>query len=445
LKLLSPSSARLCLIVLFVLIVARFVVHTLYVPVFEGPDEPGHLARVMAFVEGSLAHGLAGAEVGERIVAAVRSRPCCVDLSRGYGCPPFGSEPAAFNVLQAPPQVRATAVPRANYEAHQPPLFYLVSGGVLRTLDSALPRLPKEPEHRLLALRLISVALAVAGVLALARLLARVHGEGWTALCLLPLLLPGASEALARGANEAGVFLWCAMVVLAAEREARTPVLLVLLALGPLIKLTALPVVAFGIVYLWRERGRRAALCGCLCSCLFLPLQWLRGWAWGGTVELNTPGSLIEGETLTSLTIGLARSCYTFLKTAVWLGEWSFFHAPTALVVTGGLLALTWLATSRLRAPSGWRVAHVVAALSCVLGVLLFVVVNRKHFGVWGGVGGWYLWAWYPWLGVAVGDCFESRKGSRRLRAVLVLATVTWIAAANVLWFTAANGLYGLP
>ncbi len=82
------------------------------------------------------------------------------------------------------------------------------------------------------------------------------------ALVLLALLLPGAAESLIRVSNDVVVFAWAVLMVAALSRrdELRTRELALLAALGPLLKLTAFPIVAVAAVVGWRARGRRSGL-----------------------------------------------------------------------------------------------------------------------------------------------------------------------------------------
>lgn len=120
---------------LFFVIAARFLFHALFIPAFEGPDEPFHLAHVTAVWR---------SEAVERaVVAAVQSVPCSADLHRAVGCRPFGQRAAAAVI----------AKPIANYEAHQPPLFYAAAHLIAHG----------DPITRLFLVRLFCAALTIVG------------------------------------------------------------------------------------------------------------------------------------------------------------------------------------------------------------------------------------------------------------------------------------------
>ena len=80
------------------------------------------------------------------------------------------------------------------------------------------------------------------------------------ALVLLAWLLPGAAESLIRVSNDVGVFAWSILflVVLHSGDRLRPGPAALLALVGPLLKLTALPVVAYAALLTWRLRGCRA-------------------------------------------------------------------------------------------------------------------------------------------------------------------------------------------
>ncbi len=417
------------------LVVARFAFHAFFLPVFEGPDEPFHLARTAAFADSPIGEAFSGRSVPPEIVAAIVAHPCGRDLSQ-LGCPLFDGTGATFNITRAVPR-RLPAGPAENYEAHQPPLAYLVGGVLLRSLEIAAGRM--RPETRLLVLRLLAVLLVAVALVGPLRALSRDWPPVFRTAGLLALLTPGAAEALARCSNDGLLFLWASALVWALVERPRGAALAPLLAAGPFIKMTALPVVAFGAVALFRFGRRRSAILGLLGALLVFPLQLLRGWAWGGTWELARPGGALH-EPLSATLLGFGRSAYTFLKTTFWTGGWSFFRAPPLLVAAFGLLLLSWAACARPRPEPARCLAHAVGLSVALVGYAVIAFGNRMLFGAWGGLGGWYVWGWAPWLALACDDLFTSRREPVRL---LLGATGAFVVLANILWFHRALLIYG--
>jgi len=224
----------------------------------------------------------------------------------------------------------------------------------------------------------------------------------------------------------------------AVERNSRGAPLIALLAAGPLIKLTALPVAAFAVVSLLRDRRTLTAIASAAAAAAVGPVQSLRGWRWGGTVELNRPGRPIA-EPASGILVGLVRSAYAFVKTTMWVGGWSQLRPPKTLALLYIALLAATLLLWRPR-PSERRAAYLSALAVAIGGFLVFAVANRRLYGDWGGLAGWYLWDWSPWI--IAGGC---DLGS--LRAPwshwLLSSMSALVIAANVFWLVAHARLYG--
>jgi hypothetical protein len=299
--------------------------------------------------------------------------------------------------------------------------------------------MPNSVEGDLLFLRLLSVALVTLALLGPGRSIAAAWSDEARMAVLLVLLLPGASEALARSSNDAALFLWCTALVAALAKRVPVGLLLALFAIGPLIKLTALPVVVMGVLALWRAGRRRVSAWAALAALAVVPVQLLRGWHWGGTYELNAALPEIGGSLASSL-VGLLRSLYTFVITIFWVGGWSLLRAPRPLVVV--FLLLIAVAASLVR-PRGARelLPHLAGVVAMLGGVILLALTNRRLFGSWGGLGGWYFWGWYPWLSFACVQLFLMR---RKVGVGLLLAAAGFVLLANAFYLTTAVRVYGL-
>lgn len=417
-----------------ILVLLHLTLHAFFSPVYEGPDEPFHLARARLFALVPLKEALAGKDVDAELVRSLRAWPCGPAMQPALGCPAFGSEPASFNILE-PARRSEMGAPSANYQAHQPPLYYLAGASLLKLFA---PWIGTTPESQVLLLRLAAVLLVGYVLCFPLRKLGKenVHLE---ALVLLAMLLPGAAESLVRVSNDVGVFAWSILLLAALQSGDRIrPASKALLAgVGPLVKLTALPIVAFAAVLVWRKRDWRAGALIGAAGLAVLPLQWLRGWDWGGTLEANAPWSGIGS--LSEISVGLLHSAATFLKTAIWLGGWSFFRPPGWLLLAApfcGLLLV--LRTFRVRECPRNLAAHLAGLALAGAGFVAFALGQRRIFGIWGGVGGWYFWGWAPWIALLASDVLEIRKERE-----LVAGAVVGAAALNLTWLHLAYRIYG--
>jgi hypothetical protein len=416
------------------LVTARLAFQVFFVPPFEGPDEPFHLSRAAAFADAPWRRAAAGLPLDRTVEAAVRRSPCGPDLRRAFGCPPFGSRRSFASYWRAGPpgdETPQSAFP--NHENNQPPLYYAAAGALFSVLGS----LASGPLPRLLALRLFSLGCALAAVFGPLRALSARRPPGWRIAGLSLLLLPGASEALVRASNDAPLFLWASLVVLLVDRE-RFGALALLLPLGPLVKMNALPIAAFALVVLARRRGIAPALAAAAAA--LAPAVLLGGWRWAGSIVMTRDAGAPPG-TLPELAVGLGRSAYTVAKTFVWLGGWSFTRMPVALVVAGAALLAAFAVARdlRLRRPPRRAAAHAAGLAVAAAGTLAFVLAIRRAFGAWGGVGGWYVWPWVPWLALAGEDVAVLR---RPLPVWLAAAIALWLAAVNAAWLARSLALY---
>ncbi|HET7452772.1 MAG TPA: hypothetical protein VFL12_08535, partial [Thermoanaerobaculia bacterium] len=324
-----------------------------------------------------------------------------------------------------------------NYENNQPPLYYAAAGAVLFASRSiAPPSAGREAEVELRRLRLLSVAFVAMALFGPIRSIARRRSAPFAAIGIAAMFLPGLAEALVRASNDALLFLWTAVVVDFLDRGRRGPWLPVLLALGCLIKLNALPVLAFAVVLLWGERRR--ALAAVSAAAAVLPPILLGASTWGGAVKIakRVPPPMPPGEVV----VGLLRSFYTIVKGTLWMGEWSFFRPPLWLLGLGLLVGIG--IALRLRpVPHPPRLpAHAAGIAVALAGTIAFILTDRRVFGSWAGVGGWYVWGWAPWLAVAAADLFEWRRKDERWP---LPAVAGYVLLMNVCWFLAAARLYG--
>ena len=92
-----------------------------------------------------------------------------------------------------------------------------------------------------------------------------------------------------------------------------------------------------------------------------------------------------------------------------------------------------------MKQPPERLVPHAAGAAVALAGLLTFVLANRRFFGDWGGVGGWYFWGWFPWVLVAFDDTLTIPS---RVGRILLATAVVFVAASNILYFRTAIRLY---
>jgi hypothetical protein len=187
---LSDRRGSRALLALAVLAIGRLAFHAVFLPAYEGPDEPHHLGRIAAFADHPFRRALAGVPLDGSITRAVESRPCGPTVRRVVRCPPFGSSSAAFNLLRPlAKQPDSRGLP--NPENHQPPLFYVIAGLALRAASRLDPSgWLAAPDVRLLMARMFSVAFVAVAVFSPLRALLRTRSRRLAVVGLLLLLLP---------------------------------------------------------------------------------------------------------------------------------------------------------------------------------------------------------------------------------------------------------------
>lgn len=445
----GSRAARATVSVVAGLVALALPAYALFLPAFEGPDEPFHLSRALDFARGRYLDGWRADRLGDDVVSALARYPCGPDLHRVFGCPAFASDSgrAWGNLLAVPPVERPADPPRdpyPNYERQHPVLGYLVWAIPVAVVDRATS--DHEPARRVAAVQL-TIRVANLVLLAIAflgpgrRLIASWSIEA-RAVAAGAMLLPGAVETLARGGLEALVFAWSLWFVEESFREpSRVSRLLTLAAVGPLIKLTALPIVAFGVVAAWSRRRTVLAIgIGVAGAAVYLE-RLLRGYLAGGVLDLHAGYATHDPGDLLDLLRGIGWSMLVTAKSAAWLGGWSFFRPPIWVLAVIGGAAIALLALVRLRHERERAVilAALGAAGVAIAGHAVFSVAVYRVFGSW-AVGGWYVWAWFPVAAVAAERALEWR---RPLPPWLLAALVAALATVDLAWWRAADRLYG--
>jgi hypothetical protein len=444
----GTRTARATLGLLTTVAAFGFLAYALLLPAFEGPDEPFHLSRALDFARGRFADGWRADHLGDDVVSAISRYPCGPDLHRAFGCPTFPTDPgrAWGNLLTAPvagspPDPRE---PYPNYERQHPVLGYLIWAVPVAVVDRATSDLT--PIRRVtfaqLTIRMTNLALLAMALLGPGRRLVASWSFEARAVALGVLLIPAGVETLARGGLEALVFAWSVWFVEASARaEPKTSRVVALAAIGPLVKLTAVPVIALAALVAW-SRKRRGVATGIVGAGALVYLErLLRGYLAGGVLDLH--GSYASHDPGGALDVieGIGWSMLVTVKSAAWLGGWSFFRPPLwvlALIAAAAIVLLRHLRPTA-ETDRAWRVAGIGAAGVAIAGHAVFSLAVYRVFGSW-AVGGWYVWAWFPAAAFAAERTLEWR---RPLPAWLWPATGAALAAVDLAWLRVADRLYG--
>jgi len=258
---------------------------------------------------------------------------------------------------------------------------------------------------------------------------------------LLLLLAPGAAEGLVRASNDSALFAWACLAMLGSARAWRGSTMALLCGVGVLLKLTAIVVVAAVAARLFFDGRRRAAL-GAAAVAAAAVVAWKC--AGGGaltTYRWDTLSTLTQP--VRSLLVGFAQSGWALVKTSLWLGGWSGFRPrglALVLLVVAGLLALAPIVIALLgRRARAWR-WHAVGFGVLSAGFVLFAVGTRLVFGIWGGVAGWYVWNWAPWLWQVALDAAE---GGEPWPIAVIAGEAASLLALNAFWTAQALRAYG--
>ncbi|MBL8111980.1 MAG: DUF2142 domain-containing protein [Acidobacteria bacterium] len=401
-----------------VALLAKGLVFAALWPAFEGPDEPFHLSRVLDLAEGRLDRWR-GVALREDVDRAIRSVPCGEALQAGFGCPPHEAGGSFGNVF-ASRVGEAPGAPAVNYESQQPVLGYALAAPFV----ALWPGATASPFVALFAYRIFSLLAFAAGLAICLRVLPPGRHLDWG---LLVLLLPGATEGLVRASNDAVSFLFTALLVAGLQGARGTSLWA---AVGVATKLPGLGPALGACAELW-SRGLRPRAAATLVAVLAAVGALLATRGLGAATYGRRP---ILDEGPVGIVVGLAKSGYGVVKTALWLGGWTGFRpGPLSLaLMTIGLAIALVVIVPGLERDLRW-----VGAVVIVAGTLAIAVGNRGVFGVWGGLGGWYVWTWFPWLWRLAAD-----DAGQRVKPWHVAVTAVVVAALNVTWLAPALAVF---
>lgn len=361
-------------LLLWLAFAARGAVHSLLAPMWDGFDEPFHVAYVGFVAEHGRPPGYKEPSFPKLYLDANALLPSMV----GHGAPTFTQWRAMDASTRAAKRASVAELTRArglggdfvgeNYERQHGPLFYYLAAPVyLATKGCSLP-------VQVVVLRLFCTLLASLVVPIGARLL-RVLGGDSMLLAGLPFvaLLPNTAFAVIRVSNEAlawplfaASLLGIAMLVV--RPSSRTALLTgVAIAAAVWTRMSAVvllagPVTAF-VMTAWRARRLAWRDVASAFALPFAATAVLAAWnhaasgSWSGLVQQSTLGRPSAGDVLAGLqrmrTLPLGRE---LVKNHLWCGGWGFVKPDDVtyamiggafLVALAGTALIAWRRRSR--------------------------------------------------------------------------------------------------
>lgn len=408
----TRATARLEL-ALVALLALRLLAWVFLLPPWAGNDEPYHHSYVL-----DSARHLAWPKF--RAVSLDRA---LVDETRRW---------------PVPPEYATLSPAETNYETQQSPLYYWMSGLLLRLLPAT------SPVVSLYLLRLVNMVLALLAGLVVLGTARRLLGEqAWLPIAFLALT-PGLGFALTRLSNDAlATFLMSLAAAAVLNSASRRSVLSGALAggLAPWAKLYGLAVVPVNLTRSLTASGKKRVPAVALLLGLPLLLALLSWRLHGHIFPLQENLRVEHAEPLTE--VPWLRNLWTIAKTHVFVSgmparvfpKWLYL-AALALLAAGVDRTLRQIlrhGTEQERSNLGW-----LAALLLVFGASLLYHSWRNYsfFHGPGGTGGWYLWA------VLLPESLLVTWGLARkpppilvLEAILAFFLVLTIAGDAVLFF----------
>jgi hypothetical protein len=457
-----PRRLVVLTVLLWVAFLARGGVHALVSPMWDGFDEPFHLAFVAFVGEHGRPPGYTEPSLPRHYLEANRHLPSFL----GYGAPSFaewrGLDARSRKLsreLMKSETARLTRDERVdyigpNYQRQQGPLFYFLAAPVwLAVADASLPA-------QLVALRLFCVALASLAIPVAAMLLFQI-GRAPLLVVGLPIvaLLPNTPFFVQRLTNDALVWPLAAAALLAwtyaiRHEEKRDRALAVggLLTLaGIWTKLTMLPMIgaaAAAVVTINMLSSRPGWFRHSLLA-LGIPVAgsaplfiWTRlaTGSWTGLAEARAASRIVPADLVDAVTRVISPQYWRqLLETHLFSGGWAFVRAPDAAYIAAAIaLGALVLAAQRrygVRAPVVDRpamlplITFAVTFLAAVIYHAITGTIAAKHTPGFPPIGaeGWYLDILRPVEAAGLGAALLIVC---RMRASLVAPAVVLTLAA---------------
>jgi len=447
------ASGRRWAWILWACFLARASFYAVLPPLWEGFDEWAHVAYIERLACGQGLPALGRTPVSREVAESLRLVP----LPYGHHALPFEhiTYEQWWRLAAAERQARIErldALPRAwacqqspeavlNYEAQQPPLYYLMLTPVQR-VAGGLPLRWRVVIMRLLSALLASFAIPLTYELARR---ARCSETCSAAAAALAALLPGFGMTAARVGNDGVSASIYALLLLAVVSNGPSLAAGFALGAGLLTKayfLTAAP--ALALAWIGRLRSKRGILsmaaafgAAAVIAAWWYGRNYLLTRTWSGLqqVAANPDASLSSTLAAASSVDWLGFFDIAFLS-HIWIGNWSFLQLRSWIYRVFALLAAAALAGLMARL---WRERRLCAGLLQAAGFYIFFWLGLcYHELTFRAVGassgaGWYLYALVAAEALLVAAGLEALAGRSR----------GWLLAGT-LGLAAALDLYGV-
>ena len=435
------------MLALWIAFVLQGAFHAIVAPMWDGFDEPGHLAYILFIDDHGRPPGFNEPSFAQFFIDANRHLPSTV----GVGAPTFVQwrnmspaererhRAAADQLARDPNRYRIYA--SGNYERQQGPVFYYLAaipGFFLRQLT--LPKL-------VVAMRLFCVLLASIAVPISAAALLLIGGESALAIGLpLVALAPNTIFAFDRISNESLVLPLMAGITYALIAVARLKpglhfwLLGILTALGIWTRFTIVSVLAGVVVALLVSKSRSwfAAL-GVPLIALVILLAWNQAASghMSGVIERTT----VSATTLDDVEKALARLrglpvARELMKNHLWSGGWGFLKPPDVVYAIAVIGIVAWIVVAFVRRKEPFPraiwpliaviVAYLIAMFGHMLNGAIAAIKDPKFPTI--GAEGWYLDEMRTMeaclIAVVVGASFSPRRVAQVLIILLLIANV---------------------
>ncbi len=447
---------RAAVLAVWIAFLARGSLHVLMEPMWEGFDEPYHLAYVVFVAQNGRPPGYTEpsfpADFGEALEDLPSHLGRAPDFRRWRQLPPQDRTLRRQHAGGIRPGARPPRYLFRNYERQQPPLFYFVAAPAARALAaSGLPGL-------LVGLRLFCVLLAslmIPFTARLARLLLPQRGLFFA----LPIaaLLPNTLFFVDRVTNDA--LAWpifaaiCGGLVFSARRpgSARRWLMLgLLIAAGVWTKMTLLPALAAagGVVLLARRRCDGRGPAGPLAAVVLPALLIAPLLAWN-TRECGNPFGLTYASQahppgLAAVVaqvprLGLKSLAASWTINHLWSGGWEFLRPPGAVsyaaaaaVLAAALSVLAWAHRQRRPLPGRSRWMPLGIAVASFVAAMLFHGLSAQAAGRTAGGEGWYFDLLRPIEACAAAALLCVAVSPRRTRLAAGVCVAVLVAADSL-------------